>query len=212
MLKRLLPEFLESLVKPIKKNLNQGKAQEEKNKESISNIASDFNLVEPSQRSILNSAKLSSRIYDLRALIIFISVVFGVVLFSNLFLSLVIKAQKKSQDSLIKKIETYAGVEERAKEIDRRTIEYKKILSQKQILSEKYKFVTDELGKDSSYSSISIDRLGFTVSIKVESPYAFTKLIQRLLDGGVVSEIVIESASLDITDKKFNVSIKGVFR
>lgn len=213
MQEKLLPEFLEKLIRPLKKNQSQNAASEKNQKPSKeSSVKSDFNLIPVSQYDVLESAKISRRTSNLRAFVIFISFVFGVLLIINFVLTLVIDAQKSKQEDLLVSVNSFYGVEERVKEIGRKTIVYKKILSEKKDISTRYKFLIDNFGNHVDYRSITLNPSGFLMSINVDTPLDFTNLITRYLGGGVVSEIVIESASLQSENNTYDVYMRGVFK
>jgi len=203
-------------VKPTKGDPNQipslEKSQKPNQSEKGSYLGTDLNLISSSQRNVLEPESVRRKISLLRSFVIFVSIIFGIVLIANFLMVSVLDSQKRNQDQLLKIVKSYSDVEERAKIIGEKTILYKKILSGKDAVSPKVKFVMNNLGSNVELRDVDLQKTGFSLSIKVDTPYDFTNLISRYLEGDMISEISIESASLDMQDSKFNVYMKGVFK
>jgi hypothetical protein len=123
-----------------------------------------------------------------------------------------IQYQKEWQGRLVEEIETYSDVEEKAKRISDKTVAYKKFLSNRLLISDKVDYVMDNLGSEIELNSIDINQQGFSMSITGKDAIDFTNLIVRYLEGGLVSEIIINSASLDKSEDTYKVMLSGNFK
>ena len=123
-----------------------------------------------------------------------------------------IQYQKEWQGRLVEEIETYSDVEEKAKRISDKTVAYKKFLSNRLLISDKVDYVMDNLGSEIELNSIDINQQGFSMSITGKDAIDFTNLIVRYLEGGLVSEIIINSASLDKSEDTYKVTLSGNFK
>lgn len=112
----------------------------------------------------------------------------------------------------MKVINSYSDVEKRSKYIGDKTIYYKKILVEKKEIYPKVKYIMENIKDGVEFKSLSVEDTGFSIFVKVDNPLDFTNLIFRYLEGNVVSEIIIESASLDISDGRFSVYMRGIFK
>lgn len=127
-------------------------------------------------------------------------------------LSFVIDYQKNWQNKLVSEIDTYAGVEEKARLINDKTLSYKKFLDGRQKISDKTNYVLDNVGSEVELKNLRLNNSGFDISFSGKNALDFTNLIVRYLGGGMVSEIVINSANLDKSKDLFNVTIRGNFK
>ncbi len=123
-----------------------------------------------------------------------------------------IQYQKEWQGRLVEEIETYSDVEEKAKRISDKTVAYKKFLSNRLLISDKVDYVMDNLGSEIELNSIDINQQGFSMSITGKDAIDFTNLIVRYLEGDLVSEIIINSASLDKSEDTYKVTLSGNFK
>jgi len=123
-----------------------------------------------------------------------------------------IQYQKEWQGRLVEEIETYSDVEEKAKRISDKTVAYKKFLSNRLLISDKVDYVMDNLGSEIELNSIDINQQGFSMSITGKDAIDFTNLIVRYLEGDLVSEIIINSASLDKSEDTYKVMLSGNFK
>jgi len=123
-----------------------------------------------------------------------------------------IQYQKGWQSKLVEEIETYSDIEEKAKRISDKTITYKKFLSSRFLISDKVDYVIDNIGSEIELSNLDISQQGFSISISGKDAIDFTNLIVRYLEDGLVSEIVINSASLDKSDNVYKVMLRGNFK
>jgi len=212
MLEKLLPSILK---KKIRSNLNQENQQQRNlsndNKESVS-LDSNFDLISKSQKLYITPKFASEFILIIRKFIVGISVLFGVLLILNFTLSFMIQYQKGWQSKLVEEIESYSDIEEKAKRISDKTITYKKFLSSRFLISDKVDYVLDNIGPEIELSNLDINQQGFSISISGKDAIDFTNLIVRYLEDGLVSEIVINSASLDKSDNVYKVMLRGNFK
>ena len=212
MLEKLLPSIFK---KKIRSNLNQENQQprnlSDSNKEGAS-LDSGFNLISKSQRLYIAPKFASEFILIIRKLIIGVSVIFGVLLILNFTLSYMIKYQKGWQDRLVGEIETYADIEERAKKISDKTFIYKKSLSSRLLISGKVDHVLDNIGSEIELSSLDINQQGFSIVVSGKDAIDFTNLIVRYLESDLVTEIIINSASLDKSENIYKVMLRGNFK
>ena len=211
MLEKLLPSIFK---KKIRSNLNQENQQRNlsnDNKESVS-LDSNFNLISKSQKLYIAPKFASEFILIIRKFIVGISVIFGVLLILNFTLSFMIQYQKGWQSKLVEEIETYSDIEEKAKRISDKTVTYKKFLSSRFLISDKVDYVIDNIGSEIELSNLDISQQGFSISISGKDAIDFTNLIVRYLEDGLVSEIVINSASLDKSDNVYKVMLRGNFK
>jgi len=212
MLEKLLPSILK---KKIRSNLNQENQQQRNlsndNKESVS-LDSNFDLISKSQKLYITPKFASEFILIIRKFIVGISVLFGVLLILNFTLSFMIQYQKGWQSKLVEEIESYSDIEEKAKRISDKTITYKKFLSSRFLISDKVDYVLDNIGPEIELSNLDINQQGFSISISGKDAIDFTNLIVRYLEDGLVSEIVINSASLDKSGNIYKVMLRGNFK
>ena len=211
MLEKLLPSIFK---KKIRSNLNQENQQRNLSndkKEGVS-LDSNFNLISKSQKLYIAPKFASEFILIIRKFIVGISVIFGVLLILNFTLSFIIQYQKGWQSKLVEEIETYSDIEEKAKRISDKTVMYKKFLSSRFLISDKVDYVIDNIGSEIELSNLDISQQGFSISISGKDAIDFTNLIVRYLEDGLVSEIVINSASLDKSDNVYKVMLRGNFK
>ena len=211
MLEKLLPSIFK---KKIRSNLNQENQQRNLSndkKEGVS-LDSNFNLISKSQKLYITPKFASEFILIIRKFIVGISVLFGVLLILNFTLSFMIQYQKGWQSKLVEEIESYSDIEEKAKRISDKTITYKKFLSSRFLISDKVDYVLDNIGPEIELSNLDINQQGFSISISGKDAIDFTNLIVRYLEDGLVSEIVINSASLDKSDNVYKVMLRGNFK
>jgi len=123
-----------------------------------------------------------------------------------------IQYQKGWQSKLVEEIESYSDIEEKAKRISDKTITYKKFLSSRFLISDKVDYVLDNIGPEIELSNLDINQQGFSISISGKDAIDFTNLIVRYLEDGLVSEIVINSASLDKSENIYQVMLRGNFK
>jgi hypothetical protein len=147
-----------------------------------------------------------------RNIIIFISISFGVMLIINFGAVTIINVQKLIQEKLLLEIEIFADVEEEAKKIDAKTVAYKKFANERQLILPKTQFVLDNIGSGIRLNSVDITSSNFALNLVSKTPLDITKLITEYLEGGIVSEIVIESASFDKSKEEFRVGLRGTFK
>jgi len=186
--------------------------QEKKKNEKEEKLAPGFNLISQFQDFYIVPKYVEKLIFLIRKFIIIVSVVFGILLIFNFVVSYVIQFQKNWQEELVQEIDSYAGIEEKAKRISDKTFLYKKFSNDRELLSEKLNYVLDNIGPDVILEDVQMDHLGFALSLSGKSALDFTNLIVRYLEGNMLSEIVIVSANFDKSENDFNVRIDGVFR
>ena len=186
--------------------------QEKKKNEKEENLTPGFNLISQFQDFYVVPKYAEKLISLIRKFIVIVSVVFGILLIFNFVISYVIQFQKDWQEELVREIDSYAGVEEKAKRISDKTFLYKKFSNDRKLLSEKLNYVLDNIGPDVILEDVQMDHLGFALSLSGKSALDFTNLIVRYLEGNMLSEIVIVSANFDKSENDFNVRIDGVFR
>jgi len=209
MLSKSLPFFQE------KKNLNPNQQSQELPKNQSQNEAlykAGLNLLTSFQQSVFTPEYVVDFTAILRKFVIGISVFFGFLIFLNLGLSLILTSQKKQQAVLVSGISSFSDLEKTAKEIDSKTIYYKKLLSLRKKLSPKVQFLTEQLGSLVDIKELRITNDIFTVSAVSDGPYTFTKLISSLLEGKTISEISLKGANLNVVTGKFEVDMGGKFK
>lgn len=186
--------------------------REKKKNEKEENLTPGFNLISQFQDFYVVPKYAEKLISLIRKFIVIVSVVFGILLIFNFVISYVIQFQKDWQEELVQEIDSYAGVEEKAKRISDKTFLYKKFSNDRKLLSEKLNYVLDNIGSDVILEDVQMDHLGFALSLSGKSALDFTNLIVRYLEGNMLSEIVIVSANFDKSENDFNVKIDGVFK
>lgn len=186
--------------------------REKKKNEKEENLTPGFNLISQFQDFYVVPKYAEKLISLIRKFIVIVSVVFGILLIFNFVISYVIQFQKDWQEELVQEIDSYAGVEEKAKRISDKTFLYKKFSNDRKLLSEKLNYVLDNIGPDVILEDVQMDHLGFALSLSGKSALDFTNLIVRYLEGNMLSEIVIVSANFDKSENDFNVRIDGVFK
>jgi len=212
MLEKLLPSLFQKKTRPNPNQENQQQKNLSKESKEEVSLESDFDLISKSQKLYIAPKSASKFIVLIRKFIVGISVAFGVLLILNFTVSFMIQYQKEWQGRLVEEIETYSDVEEKAKRISDKTVAYKKFLSNRLLISDKVDYVMDNLGSEIELNSIDINQQGFSMSITGKDAIDFTNLIVRYLEGGLVSEIIINSASLDKSEDTYKVMLSGNFK
>ena len=125
--------------------------REKKKNEKEENLTPGFNLISQFQDFYVVPKYAEKLISLIRKFIVIVSVVFGILLIFNFVISYVIQFQKDWQEELVREIDSYAGVEEKAKRISDKTFLYKKFSNDRKLLSEKLNYVLDnvEIGRAS---------------------------------------------------------------
>lgn len=211
MLKKSLPSFLSKKSDQNQKNQNPLLQEQRKNNSSEDTDFSS-NLISTSQQFYVVPKYALKLSLFIRRFIIILSISFGVILILNFVAYQIIKTQKGLQEDLISKVESYADVEVRAREIDAKTLSYKKFLNQRKTLLDKTKFILDNIGPDIQMKSVNVSHTNFTIYFSGKTALDFTKLITRYLEKDMLSEMIITSASLNTSEGRFNVSLTGNFK
>ncbi len=123
-----------------------------------------------------------------------------------------IQYQKGWQSKLVEEIETYSDIEEKARKISDKTVTYKKFLSNRSLISDKVDYIVDNIGSEIDFTNFDLNQQGFSISVSGRDAIDFTNLIVRYLEGGMVSEIIINSASLDKSENIYKVLLRGNFK
>jgi len=171
-----------------------------------------LNLLTGFQQSILTPKYVVDFTTTLRRFVIGVFVFLGLVIFLNLGLSFILTSQKTQQAALVSKISSYSDLGKTAKEIDSKTIYYKKLLSLRKKISPKVQFLTEKLSSVVDVRELRITNNDFVVISVGDGPYTFTKLISSLLEGKTVTEISLKSVNLNVITGKFEVEMGGKFR
>ena len=137
---------------------------------------------------------------------------FGVLLILNFTVYFMIQYQKGWQSKLVEEIETYSDIEEKARKISDKTVTYKKFLSNRSLISDKVDYIVDNIGSEIDFTNFDLNQQGFSISVSGRDAIDFTNLIVRYLEGGMVSEIIINSASLDKSENIYKVLLRGNFK
>ena len=177
-----------------------------------SSLESGFNLISKSQNLYIVPKFATDLSILIRKFIVGLSVTFGVLLIINFTVSFMINYQKRWQTKLVEEIDTYVGVEEKARRISDKTLAYKKFLNGRTLISNKIDFVLDNIRSGIELNNLQIDQEGFTLSVTGKSALEFTNLILRYLEGDMVAEMIIQSASLDKTENQYKVMLRGNFK
>jgi hypothetical protein len=106
----------------------------------------------------------------------------------------------------------YDGVEVKAKDIDEKIIAYKKFLDNRKVFLDKFKYVLEKKGDYVELKSLDVDHYGFIMSFSVKDAVSFTKLITAYLEGDIISDVNIQSATTNTERDVFDVSIHGGFK
>ena len=199
-------------AKPLADQKSRLLSQPQKQSQNEVSLGTGLNLITGFQQDRLAPERTKKNAVLLRSFIIIASVVFGALIVINYLLILTINYQKKTQERLIRTVSSYAEVEERGRSIDEKTIFYKKTLNEKREISSKAGFITENLGYDVELRNLLLDHNSFSLSIRGATPFTFASLIARYLEGDVVSEVVIKTASLNAMEGNFDVVMEGSFR
>jgi hypothetical protein len=211
MLKELLPSLFDKKnAQPIQKQ-NLPPQSLEKSSGS-GDIEFSPNLISTSQQFYVIPKYATKLMLLIRKFIVMISVLFGVALLVNFAVYQIIKVQKNLQNDLLSEVSSYADIEARAKEVDAKTVAYKKFLNERKSLLSKTKFILDNVGSNIEIKSVDINHTSFNINLSGKSALEFTNLISRYLEKDMLSEIIINSASLKKSEGVLNVSLKGNFR
>jgi hypothetical protein len=124
----------------------------------------------------------------------------------------IISFQKVLQEKYVLEIESYGDVEERARNIDAKTVAYKKFSNERKVILPKLEFVLDNIDSSIELKNMTITSSSFSISFSGRTALDFTNLILRYLEDDMLSEIIIRSASLDKSENRFNVVLEGNFK
>ena len=210
MLEKLLPSIFKKKVE--KNPQRQSVPQEERPSNSHDPVDEGFNLIPFSQTNIISPSYAGPLIKWIRNIITVVSVVFAVVLLLNFALSYVVNYQKRWQDKLVSEMSLYDDIEVQAKEIDEKTVAYKNFLNSRKIFLDKFKYVMEKKGDYIDLKMLDIDQYGFTMVFSVDDAVSFTKLITAYIEGGLVTDVTIQSATMNTEKDAYNVSIHGRFK
>lgn len=212
MLEKLLPSlFKEKTNQNPSPQRRSQPSQPKRNKEDLS-LESGFNLVSTPQRLYVIPKYVSKLSLIVRNFIILLSVSFGVMLVLNFVAVTIISFQKVLQEKYVLEIEGFGDVEERARNIDAKTVAYKKFSNERRVILPKLEFVLDNIESDIELKNMDISPDRFSISFSGRTALDFTNLIVRYLEDDMLSEIVIRSASLNKTENQFNVVLEGSFK
>ena len=163
-------------------------------------------------QGILSTPKeTEDKISRYRKFILVISIFFGVLLISNYLLDSKTDSLRKRQEELTLKVLRYFQVEKDAKDIYERSSYYIHKQDEKQKILGKTIFVFENINSGVSLSRLRIDGEKFSLSAQGKSPLVFTLLIANYLEGDVVSEIILKSASYNSRAEEFKVEMEGIF-
>jgi len=191
---------------------NPGPQKPKKQSSSEGSLESGFNLVSTAQQFYVVPKYASKLMTIIRDFIIILSVSFGVMLVINFASTTIIDFQKNLQKQLSLEVDTYAGVEEKAKKIDAKTLAYKKFSNERELLLDKTKFVLDNIGANITLKSLNIDHSRFAITFSGKTALDFTNLILNYLEKDMLAEIVLRSASFDKSKEQYNVTLEGTFK
>jgi len=213
MLEKLLPSIFK---KKKRSNPNQESQLQRNpnnsNKEEGVSLDSNFDLISKSQKLYIVPKFANDFIVIIRKFIVAVSVAFGVLLILNFTVYFMIQYQKGWQSKLVEEIETYSDIEEKARKISDKTVTYKKFLSNRSLISDKVDYIVDNIGSEIDFTNFDLNQQGFSISVSGRDAIDFTNLIVRYLEGGMVSEIIINSASLDKSENIYKVLLRGNFK
>ncbi len=210
MLEKLLPSIFKK--KAEKSPQSQSVPQEKRPSNADDSFDEGFNLIPFSQTNIISPSYAGPVIKWVRKSIVFVSVVFVVVLLLNFALSYVVNYQKRWQDKLVSEMSLYDDIEIRAKNIDEKIVAYKDFLGSRKLLLDKFKYILEKRGDYVEIKNLDMDYYGFTMNFSVKDAVSFTKFITACVEGGMVSDITIQSATMSTEKDAFNVSIHGGFK
>ncbi|MBU1132889.1 hypothetical protein KKG08_01305 [Patescibacteria group bacterium] len=170
-----------------------------------------LNLLSGVQGILSTPKETEDKISRYRKFILVISIFFGVLLISNYILDSKTNSLKERQEELTLKVLRYFQVEKDAKDIYERSSYYIHMQDEKQKILGKTIFVFENINSGVSLSRLRIDGEKFSLSAQGKSPLVFTLLIANYLEGDVVSEIILKSASYNSRADEFKVEMEGVF-
>lgn len=170
-----------------------------------------LNLLSGVQGILSTPKETEDKISRYRKFILVISIFFGVLLISNYILDSKTDSLKERQEELTLKVLRYFQVEKDAKDIYERSSYYIYKQDEKQKILGKTIFVFENINSGVSLSRLRIDGEKFSLSAQGKSPLVFTLLIANYLEGDVVSEIILKSASYNSRADEFKVEMEGVF-
>ncbi|MFH1648393.1 MAG: hypothetical protein ABIA11_01510 [Patescibacteria group bacterium] len=170
-----------------------------------------LNLLSGVQGILSTPKETEDKISRYRKFILVISIFFGVLLISNYILDSKTDSLKERQEELTLKVLRYFQVEKDAKDIYERSSYYIHMQDEKQKILGKTIFVFENINSGVSLSRLRIDGEKFSLSAQGKSPLVFTLLIANYLEGDVVSEIILKSASYNSRADEFKVEMEGVF-
>lgn len=147
--------------------------------------------------------------------VIFVSVVFGLMLLYNHEIDKKLNSLKTIQDSLILQMASLNDLALTAREIDSKIIQYKNVNNKKTNLSPKIKAAygaVDSSGTEARVLSFSTTPEKFYISVSSLNPLFFSALFYNYLNSGYISEIHLHTARYDKTSNLYIVEIEGLYK
>ncbi|MFC1700315.1 hypothetical protein ACFLZ4_01565 [Patescibacteria group bacterium] len=170
-----------------------------------------LNLLSGFQDILSTPKRTEEKISRYRKFILVVSILFGILLVVNYVLDSRVELLKDRQDVLSLKVLQYFQTETDAKDTHERTLYYLHKQEEKGKLLGKTSFVFEHIDSDVNLSRVMLDGEGFSVSAKGKTPFVFTRLFAKYLEGDIVSEIVLRSANYNSHADEFRVELEGKF-
>jgi len=121
-------------------------------------------------------------------------------------------AQKTKNDDLTSKVEAYSNLEVSYKKTAERINEYKRLKAQRLSMVDKIDLVTENMPADIELLELKIRDDNFEVKARGKDLMAFSRLIMAYLNTKTISEVFLQSASLNSNAQLFDVEFRGSFK
>lgn len=198
MLKRFLPIFLK---KPQEKNLNPE-----------INFSDNSNLLDSSNSGFHTFGATNDTTLEnlFKFIILIVCCIFLFLIAFNFYLDTRLLVLKNTTNALEKELLAFEDNISFSREVVNKINLYKKISSNTYQVGNKLKFITENLG-EVLMTSINVSDKKFELVAKGPSALSFSLLLHTYLNSNLISEIVIKSATLNIVDNTYEVTLEGVF-
>lgn len=146
------------------------------------------------------------------SLIVFFSVALAGLLAAHMVVTFLLNSLLSEQKNLEFKINEYAGVEEKARQIAGKINYSKNTIGARKPLTTRISFIMSRLSQDLSLSKVDFNPEKFEVVVKGSSPAGITGMFLSWLKDGGVSEVVIKEAVFSSSENVYAVKLEGVYR
>ncbi len=141
-----------------------------------------------------------------------ISLVFLALLFVNIYLTLRLESERLMLVPLADQVDDYTSTRVTAADVAKKIQFYQQTLTDRVTLGNKSKVIFSNIGTDIKLESALLTPQSFSMIIEVSNPFEIANLISKYMESESVGQIVLRSADLTPSTKKYRVVIDGVFK